>query len=350
MSLCYTPGMHLHRLLAAVAVLAGCFAGPAGAGLVYYLDDEDTGWSTTGAWTEEAAANARNDDEYYESNSSSAATATWSFSGLPQGRYMLYASAAATGNRTTAARYTLSDDIGLIGTVNQQAYNHDIWREVGGDNSNGEGYWRVSPDTFYVGDGTLDVTASDAVAGLYLMADAVRLESVRPDAGAVYVVDNDAVLGNRGTYTETGAWSGYALDANDHALSIRYAAADPANIASYNFTGLTPGASYRVSATWTAGGNRSTQARYYVDGGPSVTLSQLSAPTDDMFEDVPWEDLFTFVPSGSTLTVRLSAASVASGVLAADAVRLELVPEPSTLGLGVLSLAALLRGRRRKPS
>ncbi|MCF7731851.1 MAG: hypothetical protein K9N23_09190 [Akkermansiaceae bacterium] len=191
-------------------------------------------------------------------------------------------------------------------------------------------------------DGTATATVADTDTSGFLIADGIRLESVRNDVQMIYVIGN----GDTG-YSETaGGWGSWSDDPGDHGVDIRFGTT-PDAAASFAFTGLVNG-TYRVSSAWTTGGTRPTDARYYIDGGPTITLDQTIAPNDDTFEEVGWEDLFTVEVIDGSLTVNLENAAGGSGgtALIADALRLELIPEPSAALLGGLGLLALLRRRR----
>ena len=96
-------------------------------------------------------------------------------------------------------------------------------------------------------------------------------------------------------------------------------------MASWTFSGLTPGATYQVAATWQAFWYNTFYARYKLyDDGTLVSVRELSqyyAPGDFTDGGVGWEVLGYFEATGNTLDVRLSNAS--SGRLMADAVRIE---------------------------
>jgi parallel beta-helix repeat protein len=61
------------------------------------LDNSDAGFSTTGGWTEVFDASAEN-GSYFERDAGSNGTATWTYSGLANGRFMLYATWPKAGS------------------------------------------------------------------------------------------------------------------------------------------------------------------------------------------------------------------------------------------------------------
>jgi hypothetical protein len=287
---------------------------------VLIIDDEDAGYTTTGAWTREMSNFAYNKDEYYQSAPNNGATATWSFSSLPSGKYYLSASWVNTANRTTAANYTFSDAIPsvMIDQSLSQSYGFDA-------SSNNVGYARLSNFNGYVpqliSDGTLSVTVSSAIASRYLMADSVRLERAPDDVEKVYVIDNEDAAG----YSEIGTWATYD-QGMDHRTNYRYnnTATQTTDTATFSFTGLEDGV-YRISATWISGTTRPSDATYIIPGIGSRSVNQTEAPLDDTFEDSMWNVLFSSLPvsSGALSLVVTNPAGGAGYVLIADAIRLE---------------------------
>jgi hypothetical protein len=338
---------HLKQAACGLAAVWICGAAKLPAA-VLTLDNTDPGYSETGAWNGWVGEGSEGGGFRF-TGSGSGATATWSFSGVPAGRYLLSASTVPGGDRTTTASYTVTDGIGTLGPVSQNGGDKaDFSREIGGVDNTGGGlyYTRLSNTAFAVSDGTLEATVS-APNGV-LIADAFRLESVRPDVLAVFVIDNENAYYNNGTYTKTGGtWGAYGADVGDHRWQFDYGTSADAT-ASYAFTGL-PNGTYRVSSTWSGGGNRPGDARYYVEGGPTITVNQTIASSGDLFEDVLWDDLFNVVVTDGTLTVNLEnlAGGFGGNALISDAVRLELIPEPASASLFLASILVAASRRRR---
>ncbi|MCF7674986.1 MAG: PEP-CTERM sorting domain-containing protein [Akkermansiaceae bacterium] len=332
------------RLLAVIGAIVPFFGTPETAqAAVLTIDNTDPGYSEPGGWATWQGEGEEGTNYRYADGAT--ATATWSFTGVPAGNYMLSASYTPGGTRSTAVSYSVTGGIGTLGPVSQfGAANADFQREVGGVDS-ALYYMRLSNAAFEINDGTLTATVS--ATGGTLIADAFRLESVRPDVQAIYVIDNENPIYNNGTYSETGgAWALWGGDPGDHRSNFSYGGAD--STAEFAFTGLQDG-TYRVSATWVAGGTRPDDARFYVAGGPTINVDQTINPGDDIFEDASWDDLFTVDVIGGALTVNLENPAGGSGdVLIADAVRLELIPEPSLFSLLAAGLLGAFGFRRRQ--
>ena len=166
---------------------------------------------------------------------------------------------------------------------------------------------------------SLSVTVSNFARAGFLTADAVRIETARPDVLKVFVIgDRQFSLG----YSEQGSWGDWGGE-REHNHDYRFSGGAPTDVATFAFTGIDNGI-YRVSATWPAGGNRPVQAEYAIVGGEVAVVNQQVAPADDQFEDVPWKDLFPSVQvTGGSLTITLR--SLTGGAAIADAVRLELI-------------------------
>ncbi|MEZ6146917.1 MAG: hypothetical protein R3B91_16165 [Planctomycetaceae bacterium] len=105
------------------------------------------------------------------------------------------------------------------------------------------------------------------------------------------------------------------------------------NVASWNFTGLTPG-NYRVSATWVEHPNRATNSPFRAvdsDGTTilnATTIDQEVAPDDFMDDGTLWEDLFVVTATGTELTIELS--NAANQYVVADAIRIVPTADPAS--------------------
>jgi len=136
---------------------------------------------------------------------------------------------------------------------------------------------------------------------------------------AVQVIDDlDPGFSTVGTWDTT--YQGYRGN-------VHYAAANPAgaDVATWTFA-VAPG-TYRVSTTWSAGGNRATNAPYTVyDGSAALgttAVNQQAASAGLTDSGTNWQDLGTFNVTSSTLRVALS--SNANQYVIADAIRIERV-------------------------
>ena len=140
------------------------------------------------------------------------------------------------------------------------------------------------------------------------------------------IIDNDgptAPAPLSSSYSDSGNW-GY-WSGQGFLGDVREATSGGATkTATYRFTGLIPGAPYRVATTWTAFGNRTTTAPYTISGvttPQTVTVNQRVAPTGFMDQGVNWQGLGVFRPIDTELVVTLNGTN--TGNVIADAVRLE---------------------------
>ena len=134
-------------------------------------------------------------------------------------------------------------------------------------------------------------------------------------------------------------WVGYGGFAGGNMVGdVRETRAGTGATATYRFTGLTPGSSYQLAATWTPHANRTTQAPYRIQGStggsPTVLVNQQLRPQGLSFPDqrgtaTPFQSLGNFtVDAAGTLTVILGSAT--TGNVIADAVRISLVSSART--------------------
>lgn len=142
--------------------------GTATSGLV--IDNGDpTGWSTVGTWTAYAGQGYLNDIQYHGPGGG-AGKAVWTFSGLQTGeRYRVWTTWNPSGNRTTAAPYTITGGGSpASAVVNQQPAPNQLLADGV--------YWDQLVSSYTITGSTLTVELSDAIASGYAIADAVRVE------------------------------------------------------------------------------------------------------------------------------------------------------------------------------
>jgi len=147
--------------------------------------------------------------------------------------------------------------------------------------------------------------------------------TVNPPPPAIQYLDNgDASFTTNGTWTR---WSGQGYG-NDIHESLP---GSGTGIASWSFSGLPP-AAYRVAATWTAYGNRASDAPFSIwdDATSLATLNvdQRVAPNEFVDQGVGWNQLGgIYQVTSGVLRVQLS--DLANGRLNADAIRIERLPD-----------------------
>jgi hypothetical protein len=135
---------------------------------------------------------------------------------------------------------------------------------------------------------------------------------------SVVIDDGDAGYSEPGG-TATAPYTGQGYN-ND----VKQIAPGSTSIARYTFTGLTPGATYELAATWTTDLNRSLAAPLQVQnvlgGNVDFSINQQVAPGDFTLNGRPFKTIGSFRTTGTSLVVQWSAAT--SGNVIADAVRL----------------------------
>ncbi|WP_417566814.1 hypothetical protein [Marinobacter sp.] len=94
------------------------------------------------------------------------------------------------------------------------------------------------------------------------------------------------------------------------------------NSASWLVNNVSPGTEYRISANWTSYRNRATNAIYRVQyESQDGTLDERQFTVDQTSGGGRWQNLGSFIPASSQITVSLS--NEADGYVIADAIRLE---------------------------
>ena len=308
---------------------------------VITIDNNTAGYGTSGSFSYQNGLPDRvNADWQYQNAANGNDTATYSFTGLASGNYVVATSTFNQANLSNSVTWTVSSGGGSY-TLNQQLKTNHFDLDDGSDNT----FARFSAGNVYtpvlVTGGNLTVSVSDNDTAGFLVTDAVRIESIRSDVQKMYIIGN-----NEPGYSESGTWATWSGDPDDHGADIRFSTG--AGSITVAFTDIDPGI-YRISSAWTSGGNRpSSVTMGYTTAGGSGSVSynqQPGAAADDVFENVNWQDHFSnVIVTGTSLTLTLSNTD---GALIGDGFRLELIPEPAS---GILcGLAGLLILRRRRP-
>lgn len=247
--------------------------------------------------------------------SSNPQTATWTFTALQQGRYRVFATWVAAGNRATNAPFSV-ETTGTSETVRLDQTRAPITLIRGT-------YWQDFGNDYLVTGNQLKVTLSNTAANGYVIADAVRLERVGdlPTTSLPNIViadDNDT------GFTTVAPWDVYRGSGafGDHSAKL---VGTPGASATWTAS-LRPG-KYRVWVSYVQANNRDPRAVYTLSDGRSVLVDQRVGPPTAI-DGVAWTLLdgttdFTTGTGGVTLT-----GTTPGTYIIADAVRFERVGEP----------------------
>ena len=187
--------------------------------------------------------------------------------------------------------------------------------------------FEVRVDTTIIGafSGSLSFTSNDEQASPLVLS--LAAEVVEAFASTVQILDDgDPITAGplAGSYTDSGNFR--VFTGQGFQDDVREAAAGgTSKTATYTFSNLTVGGQYRLAATWTPFGNRTTAAPFFVSGAienpTTVQFNQRLAPRDFYDQGLYWNQLGTFRATGDSLTVTLT--SVSDGTVIADAMRIE---------------------------
>ena len=297
---------------------------------VIIIDNGDPGYSTTGSWTSQNIGGRYQGNWQYQNSASGNDTATYRFTGLLAGRYTASRASWSQANLSTNATWTFSDDAG--------AFTQSLVNQVNDFDAEGVAVYQSfqdlngNPAIIEVVDGELEVVLNDNDPAAFLVADALRLELLRSDVKSVHLIGN-----NDPGYTETGGlWNSDESNISEHGIDTRVSTGSIDDSVEVAFSNLEPG-DYRISLTWPAGANLSTNVRlsYQTTGSSdSVTFSQIPGATaDNSFDEVAWQDMFATVPVNDG-SLSLTLENIAGdGPMIADAFRLELLDATSAFDL-----------------
>ncbi len=289
----------------------------------FIVDDGDAGFATFGAWNLTPVGNGRESDLRNSVKGDGSDKATWTFTGLTPGNYLVSATWFAHANRATNAPFSIFDGTGappgapggngapLLTTrlINQELAPNDF-------SDRGSNWERLAVVTITGTELVIELTDD---ANQYVIADAIHVLPTLENPSTI-IDDGDPSFSTTTGWTSPPVSFGYNND------QLNTPKGDGSRIATWTFDNLTPGA-YRVSATWTSHPNRASDAPFTIFDGvtPLITLdvNQELAPNDFTSFGADWEDLGTFVISGNTLAVQLT--NAADQYVIADAIRIEQV-------------------------
>jgi hypothetical protein len=185
----------------------------------FIIDNGGSGYTQTGGWTNLTNTLAFQLDYDYAAAGSGRATATWSFNGIPNGSYQVFARWIPFVNRATNAPFTILNGTTPISTVlvNQQLPPND-------DQSNAV-TWK-SLGTFSTTVGALAVRLANDANG-YVIADAVRIvaNGIPPQvpemdvAGFDHSIDTGDLAPALDDATDFGP-TALLVDSTEHAFTI----------------------------------------------------------------------------------------------------------------------------------
>jgi hypothetical protein len=260
------------------------------------------GYTETGTWTDAAGGYGGTSRE--SSLSSGPSTATWDMTGVAPGTYAVQATWTAAGDQATSAPYFIFDGDRFLETVRANQQEVPWGTRVGGAT-----FQTLTVVT--VTSGRLRVVLSNDVDG-GVIANAVRAVSFGPDiigAGAP-------------GYTETETWADSS--SGGYGGTSRWSSSENGDrTAAWERTGLVPG-TYAVQVTWTAAGDRATNAPYLIYDGDRflerIRVNQQEGPVGTAVGGAVFQPLEAFTITSGTLRVVLT--NDANGSVSADAVRL----------------------------
>jgi len=142
----------------------------------FTIDDGGPGFTLSGVWTAATDGSPQQEHHWVSDRPSSTDKATWTFIGLPAGKYQVLAHWFEAPDRTTAAMYKIYPDAssGTPVYVNQRT-------AATGVDTLGMSWARLT--TVSVSQGVLQVVLKDGLFGT-ISADAIRIEQLAPDAPA----------------------------------------------------------------------------------------------------------------------------------------------------------------------
>lgn len=251
-------------------------------------------------------------------------TATWTFDGLPPGQYAVSATWTFAGDRASDSPFTIREggpNGAILANLNvNQEQNPGEFDPVDDQQSILFRNLAIVQTTGR----ELTVQLTDVGADQFVTADAVRIEPVQ----VTRVLDDGSPDFLASGFTQQVLANNAA---NRGGFGDVHTASAVGATATYSFSGLEPGF-YNVSATWTAGIDRATNASFTahngVGAGIQVNVNQQFAPGDFVEAGLNWNRLGrVVVGADGLLDVQWGVPLSAAGVVVADAVRIDPAPQ-----------------------
>jgi parallel beta-helix repeat protein len=296
------------------------------------IDNGDPGFSTSGSWDNAAQANGNSQDfvenAFANGSSQSASWRILGSRGYPTSLTLIepvrfnwpshHGLGTATYTHTTSGTYTVTTTDGQGHFFNTQYTNNFS-----------DTLFTVDQSTLSTQSTNLSLTFPNVFAYPgFVSVTPISLTTTLRIASAANIMADSATMysqtvddGDANFFTEGFNWIHAGRDGD---YQVRYNV-DTRGTASWQFTGLTPGAYYDLSALWTPLPGNSNVAEFTLfDGNQAVRYMyrDLNAAPNDFTDSqgVKWSRLGVIKVTGDRLTVKLAAST---GKLQADAVRLQ---------------------------
>ncbi len=263
-------------------------------GSTQIIDDSSaSGFSTTAGWIYYGGQGYLNEVHYAAAGNGSQ-IATWTFTAAP-GSYDVAVTYSAQSNRATNAPYTIYDGNTALGTVsvNQQSTPNDFtdqgvgWKDLG---------------TFSITGNTLVVKLTNA-ANNYVIADAVRIQQVAPQA--------QATLSDSGTNIANGGSDAFGTTMTGTPVTKTFTVKNTGS-ANLTLSALSVPAGYTIASnfgsTTVAPGSSTTFAVQLTAAANGTYTGSVSFTTND-----PSKTTYTFTVSGTVTTPQATAALFDAG-------------------------------------
>ena len=196
--------------------------------------------------------------------------------------------------------------------------------------------------------------------GMVAVTQADVIAVVNADTGGFTFEDastgGDTFAGLTGAFVTTGvSWPGGPPEDYWGDTMVGFLVTGSGNTATWTVNGYTPGTNVQVFAHWREIGqpsNNVTDAPYVVNGGTAVLGNHKVSPTanltlNDGTYDLSFQSLGYYTADGAGQVQVVLSAGTDSGFTVVDAIAIQTVPEPATLGMVAAFGGAILFIRRK---